>query len=170
MKSSSHITIPHTRTPTMSLIPVVWVAFKPTYTWRQSKKKRKEATVEFVSSIMSHFTFGHKKEFIKQEVQGITNRPLSFRTTRIAQETLPTTILWSAETSLHSRCLTTKGGIHIRAHRLTGGIYEVWRWDWFRCHVQLKSKHCMNLGVTPYVRNLTEEYSCICMHAFSISV
>jgi hypothetical protein len=31
----------------------------------------------------------------------------------------------AAGTSLPSRCLATKGGIHIRTHRPMGGIYEV---------------------------------------------
>jgi hypothetical protein len=36
---------------------------------------------------------------------------------------------------LPSCCVATMGGIHIQAHRLTGGIYEVRRWDGLRCQV-----------------------------------
>jgi hypothetical protein len=40
----------------------------------------------------------------------------------------------AAGKSLSSRCLATIGGIQIQAHTLMGGIYEVRRWDEFRCH------------------------------------
>jgi hypothetical protein len=33
-----------------------------------------------------------------------------------------------------SLCLATTGGIHIQTHKLMGGIYEVRRCDWVRCH------------------------------------
>jgi hypothetical protein len=43
-------------------------------------------------------------------------------------------VLVAAGTCLPSRCLATKGGTHIKIHRLMGRICEVHRWDGLRCH------------------------------------
>jgi hypothetical protein len=41
----------------------------------------------------------------------------------------------AAGTCLPNRCLTTRGGMHIKTHRLIGGICEVCRWNGLRYRV-----------------------------------
>jgi hypothetical protein len=41
--------------------------------------------------------------------------------------------------TLPNRCLATIWAIHIQAHRLMGGIYEVRRWDGLSCQIYIPS-------------------------------